>query len=236
MARIGRIVVPDFPHHVIQRGNRRQQVFFEPSDYALYRDLLAERCRKASVAVWAYCLMPNHVHLVLTPRTPDGLARAIGETHRQYTGFINARSRWTGHLFQGRFSSVALDEAHLVAAARYVALNPVRARLVARAQDWAWSSARAHLAGRDDGLVCVAPLIERVGRFADLIDAETDHALFTALREAEGTGRPLGSAEFVAELERRIGRRLQRQKPGRKANAPTEQLELGLSEMGKVSP
>jgi putative transposase len=226
MARIGRIVFPDFPHHVTQRGNRRQQVFFEPSDYALYRDLLAERCRKASVAVWAYCLMP----------TPDGLARAIGETHRQYTGFINARSRWTGHLFQGRFSSVALDEAYLVAAARYVALNPVRARLVARAQDWAWSSARAHLAGRDDGLVCVAPLIERVGRFADLIDAETDHALFTALREAEGTSRPLGSAEFVAELERRIGRGLRRQKPGRKANAPTEQLELGLSEMGKVSP
>ena len=96
--------------------------------------------------------------------TADGLARAIGETHRQYTGFINARSRWTGHLFQGRFSSVALDEAHLMAAARYVALNPVRARLVAQAQDWAWSSARAHLAGEDDGLVRVAPLLDRVGR------------------------------------------------------------------------
>jgi REP-associated tyrosine transposase len=93
MARIGRIIIPGFPHHVTQRGNRRQQVFFEPSDYALYRDLLAERCRKASVEVWAYCLMPNHVHLVLTPHTPDGLARAIGETHRQYTGFINARSQ-----------------------------------------------------------------------------------------------------------------------------------------------
>ncbi len=165
MARIGRIIIPGFPHHVTQRGNRRQQVFFEPSDYALYRDLLAERCRKASVEVWAYCLMPNHVHLVLTPRTPDGLARAIGETHRQYTGFINARARWTGHLFQGRFSSVALDAVHLVAAARYVALDPVRARLVAWAQEW--SSARAHLAGRDDGLVRVAPLIGRVGRFVD---------------------------------------------------------------------
>jgi putative transposase len=93
---------------------------------------------------------------VLTPSTPDGLARAIGETHRQYTGFINARARWTGHLFQGRFSSVALDDAHLVAAARYVALNPVRAHLVACAEDWAWSSARAHLAGRDDALVRVA--------------------------------------------------------------------------------
>jgi putative transposase len=162
MARLGRIVAAGFPHHVTQRGNRRQTVFFEPADYALYRDLLAERCRKASVEVWAYCLMPNHVHLVLTPSTPDGLARAIGETHRQYTGFINARARWTGHLFQGRFSSVALDDAHLVAAARYVALNPVRARLVACAEDWAWSSARAHLAGRDDALVRVAPLLETV--------------------------------------------------------------------------
>jgi len=83
MARIGRIVVAGFPHHVTQRGNRRQTVFFEPSDYALYGDLVAERCRRAAVEVWAYCLMPNHVHLVLTPSTPDGLARAIGETHRQ---------------------------------------------------------------------------------------------------------------------------------------------------------
>jgi putative transposase len=142
MARLGRIVAAGFPRHVTQRGNRRQTVFFEPADYALYRDLLAERCRKASVEVWAYCLMPNHVHLVLTPSTPDGLARAIGETHRQYTGFINARARWTGHLFQGRFSSVALDDAHLVAAARYVALNPVRARLVACSRSAAVSSGK----------------------------------------------------------------------------------------------
>lgn len=150
MARLGRIVAAGFPHHVTQRGNRRQAIFFEAADYALTRDVLAERCRKAAVEVWAYCLMPNHVHLVLVPSAPNGLARAIGETHRQYTGFINARARWTGHLFQGRFSSIALDEAHLLAAVRYVALNPVRARLVERPEDWAWSSARAHLAGCDD--------------------------------------------------------------------------------------
>jgi putative transposase len=140
MARLARIVIPGHPHHVTQRGNRRQPIFFEPSDYALYRDLLAEHCRKANVEVWAYCLMPNHVHLVLTPQTANGLARALGETHRRYTGFVNARSRSTGHLFQGRFGSVVMDDAHFVAAARYVALNPVRAKLVARAQDWAWSS------------------------------------------------------------------------------------------------
>jgi putative transposase len=216
---------------VTQRGNRRQTVFFEPADYALYRDLLAERCRKASVEVWAYCLMPNHVHLVLTPATPEGLARAIGETHRQYTGFVNARARWTGHLFQGRFSSVALDDAHLVAAARYVALNPVRARLVAHAQDWAWSSARAHLAGRDDALVRVAPLLDRVGRFCDLIDSDADQVAFAALRAAESTGRALGSSEFVAALERLTGRRLRPRKPGRKPSARTDQLELRMPGM-----
>jgi putative transposase len=231
MARLGRIVAAGFPHHVTQRGNRRQTVFFEPADYALYRDLLAERCRKASVEVWAYCLMPNHVHLVLTPSTPHGLARAIGETHRQYTGFINARARWTGHLFQGRFSSVALDDAHLVAAARYVALNPVRARLVACAEDWGWSSARAHLAGRDDALVRVAPLLDRIGRFCDLVDSESDRLAFATLRAAETTGRALGSGEFVATLERATGRRLRPQKPGRKPSAPTDQLQLQMPGM-----
>src|ERR1700704_537259 len=188
MARLGRIVAAGFPHHVTQRGNRRQTIFFEPADYALYRDLLAERCRKASVEVWAYCLMPNHVHLVLRPSTPDGLARAIGETHRQYTGFINARARWTGHLFQGRFSSVALDEA----------------------------------------LVPVAPILDRVGRFAEFIEAGTDRTVFAALRTAESTGRPLGSEDFVARLERLAGRRLRKAKPGRKPSARLEQLELEI--------
>src|ERR1700688_2153488 len=93
MARLGRIVAAGFPHHVTQRGNRRQTIFFEPADYALYRDLLAERWRKASVEVWAYCLMPYHVDLMLTPSTPDGLARAIGETHRQYTPGSSMRGR-----------------------------------------------------------------------------------------------------------------------------------------------
>jgi putative transposase len=111
MARLARIVVPGLPHHVTQRGNRRQKIFFEDGDYALYRDLLAERCRKAGVAVWAYCLMPNHVHLIMVPATASGLALALGETHRRYTGFVNARLRVTGHLFQGRFGSAAMDEA-----------------------------------------------------------------------------------------------------------------------------
>jgi putative transposase len=197
MARIGRFVVPDLPHHVTQRGNRRERVFFGDDDYALYRDLLHEACAREGVAVWSYCLMPNHVHLILTPSTPEGLGRALGKAHRRYSAFINARMRVTGHLFQARFASVVMDETHLMAAARYVALNPVRARLVARAQDWRWSSARAHLAGRDDELVTVEPLLERcAGRFADLLDHEPEPATAAALRAAETIGRPLGSPEF----------------------------------------
>jgi putative transposase len=208
MSRLARFVAPGFPHHVTQRGNRRAPIFFEDGDYALYRDLLAERCRKASVACWAYCLMPNHVHLILVPTTADGLARAIGEAHRQYTGFVNARARWTGHLFQGRFSSVALDEEHLMLAARYVTLNPVRARLVQRPQDWAWSSLRAHLTGRDDGLVAVAPLLDRLGSITALVDAEPEEIALSRLRAAEATGRPLGSDDFVTQLEGLMRRRL----------------------------
>ena len=134
MARIARFVVPGLPHHVTQRGNRRERVFFGDDDYRLYQRSVAGGLRQAGVSVWAYCLMPNHVHLILTPTTADGLARAFGKAHRRYSAFVNARLRVTGHLFQSRFGSVAMDEDHLMAAARYVALNPVRARLVARAR------------------------------------------------------------------------------------------------------
>ena len=161
MSRLARIVVPGLPHHVTQRGNRREAIFFEDGDHEIYRDLLAEQTVKAGVEVWAYCLMPNHVHLILMPGETDALGRAVGETHRRYTNFINARGRWTGHLFQSRFASVALDHTHLMRAVRYVSLNPVRARFVSRAEDWRWSSVRAHLAGVNrrigDGSPCARP-------------------------------------------------------------------------------
>ncbi len=211
MARIARLVVPGLPHHVTQRGNRRENVFFCDDDYRLYLDLLSERCRKAGVEIWSYCLMPNHVHLILTPATPQGLGRALGEAHRRYSSVINARLRVTGHLFQSRYGSVAMDEEHLMAAARYVALNPVRARLVARAQDWRWSSVGAHLAGKDAGqgdcIVATAPILQRcAGRFADLIDAEPDARHMAALRGAETIGRPLGSERFLDEIAALTGR------------------------------
>jgi putative transposase len=224
MARIARIVVPGLPHHVTQRGNRRERIFFEDEDYALYRDLLASACRKADVAVWAYCLMPNHVHLILVPADATGLARALSEAHRRYVGYINARARQTGHLFQGRFGSVAMDEEHLLLAARYVSRNPVRARLVKRPQDWAWSSVRAHLKGADDGLVTVRALLDRVGRFAELLETPSEAEL-VRLRAAETIGRPIGSAAFLKRLSRKLGRSLEPGRRGRKPKGTAERRE-----------
>jgi len=217
MARLSRITVPDLPHHVTQRGNRRQVLFSEVGDYALYRDLMAERCRANGVLCLAYCLMPNHVHLILAPSSAVGLSRAVGEAHRRYTAFVNARARVTGHLFQGRFSSTVMDDAHLLSAVRYLAFNPVRAGMVTRAEEWPWSSVTAHLQRRDDALVSVRPLLERVAKPRELFEMSLDEAaaLFD-LETKSMTGRPLGSAAFVADVEQRLGYSVAPQKRGPK--------------------
>ena len=207
------------PHHVTQRGNRGQQTFFGDDDYMAYRTLLAEGCQAAGVAVWAYCLKPNHVHLILVPSDEDGLRAALADAHRRYSRRVNQRQGWRGYLWQGRFASVAMDEGHLLAAARYVELNPVRARLAARAADWRWSSAKAHLAGRDDELVQVGPLLERVEDWAGFLASGLGEAEHAALRSGERTGRPLGSSAFVKGLEESLGRTLAPQKRGPKARA-----------------
>jgi putative transposase len=222
MARMPRIAVPGCPHHVTARGNRREPIFFEDGDQDIYCDMLAEHTRKADVDVWAYCLMPNHVHLVLCPSDEKGLSKAVGAAHKRWANFINGRGRWRGHLFENRFASVAMDEGHLISAIRYVALNPVRARLVARAEDWKWSSVRAHLEGKDDGLVRVGPVLGRVKEFAALIADRTEDAGFAALRAAEHTGRPLGTRDFIEGLERVLGRRIARRAPGRKPTKPPD--------------
>ena len=190
MPRFRRIVAPGLPHHVTLRGNRREPIFFEPGDQSLYRRILSDEAHKSGVDVWAYCLMPNHVHLIMVPSDDAGLGACMGKAHRRYTGFVNQRAGWTGTLFQGRYASVVMDEAHLMAAARYVALNPVRAGLVDHAEDWPWSSVRAHLSGLDDGLVTVRPLLDRIPDMPELlmVHPEQDRrfgAAFRALRAAE---------------------------------------------------
>ena len=220
MARLARIVLPGIPHHVTQRGNRRERVFFEEGDYALYLDLLAQAAERARVTIWGYCLMPNHVHIIATPGDEDGLRRTFRYVHRHYTGYINARMRVTGHLWQGRFSSVAMDEAHLVSALRYVALNPVRAKLAARAEDWRWSSTAAHIAGESDRFVDVVPALERVGDFSAFLGEAFDEATsYAALRKAESVGRPVGSKAWLADMEKRTGKALA---PRRRGPVPKE--------------
>ena len=217
MARLARIVLPGIAHHVTQRGNRRETTFFTDADYRFYRDLLGEAADAAGTRIWAYCLMPNHVHVVAVPQGEDGLRATFAPVHRHYTARINARNAWTGHLWQARFGSVAMDEGHLLAALRYVSLNPVRARLVARAEDWPWSSVRAHLAGRDDRVVRVAPALERTGDFHAFLAAAFDEdAAFTPLRRAESVGRPVGSPEWLAAQEAKLGRPLAPGKRGPK--------------------
>lgn len=227
MTRLARVVVPGLPHHVTQRGSRREAIFFEDGNQEIYCYRVAEQLRKSDVEVWAYCLMPNHVHLILKPREAAGMGRALGEAHRRYTNFVNARGRWTGHLFQSRFASVAMDESHLRAAVSYVSLNPVRARLVSRAEEWSCSSVRAQLSGKDDSLVPVCPVLDRWPNFRELLLQDYDEA-FTSLRKAEGIGCPLGTADFVIELERRLGRPIARRAPGRKAAATAQGEQLKL--------
>ncbi len=177
---------------------------------------MSEWCRRCGVALWAYCLMPNHVHLVAVPESEDGLRHAIGEAHRRYTLRVNSREGWTGHLWQGRFASVVLEEAHLLAAVRYVERNPVRAGLVATAEEWPWSSARGHLSGREDPLVEVASMREWIGNWAEYLAGQEDEALAEALRRHERTGRVLGSEEFVETLEGTLARPLKPDKRGRR--------------------
>lgn len=194
------------------------QTFFGDDDYRAYIALLAEWCRKCRVEIWAYCLMPNHVHLIAVPESEDALRSGIGEAHRRYSRMVNFRQNWRGHLWQGRFASFPMDETYLLAAARYVEMNPVVAGLAEDAAAWPWSSAGAHLSATDDGLVTVAPLLEMAGDWRLFLAGGADEEQIQEIRKHERTGRPLGSEGFVERLETTLERSLKRGKPGPKGN------------------
>ncbi len=212
---MARVVAVGYPHHVTQRGSRRQQTFFNDEDYLAYLGLMRQLCPKAGLEVWAYCLMPNHVHVIALPHEADALRGGLAESHRRYARRVNFREGWRGHLWQERFGSFVLDEAHLWAAVRYVERNPVRAGLVERAEEWPWSSARFHLGLADEPLVSRSAALEQFGdwrRYLSLTDREEDLARF---RRHERTGRPVGSDDFIKNLEAATGRALTPGLPGR---------------------
>ena len=217
MPRIARVTVPSVPHHITQRGNRRQKTFFSDKDYTTYIDLMAEWCNRCGVEIWAYCLMPNHVHLIAVPDDENSLAKAIGEAHRRYTRHINFRKGWRGHLWQGRFASYPMDDVYLIVATRYIELNPVKARLVSKPELWKYSSAASHVYGKEDILLSRTSLLnEMVDDWKEFLSLTPSEQDIKMLQLHERTGRPLGSDGFLTRIEKSVGRLLKPKKPGRK--------------------
>ncbi len=217
MARIARVTVPGIPHHITQRGNRRQSVFFSEADRRLYLRLLQEQGDRFGITFWAYCLMDNHVHLVAVPENEHSFARGFGEVHRRYTSIVNYREGWTGFLWQGRYSSFPLDEKYLYAAVRYVELNPVRAGIVERASDYPWSSAKAHVLKQRDPLLSENFLNDEIRDWSDYLLESEGKQLIERFDLHGRTGRPLGEESFVGRLELQTGRILRPKKVGRKS-------------------
>ena len=201
------------------------ETFFCDEDYQEYLALLAHWCGEYDVRIWAYCLMPNHVHLILVTSTLEGLAQTVAEVHRRYTRMINFREGWRGHLWQGRFESFVMSEKHLMGAVRYVERNPVKAELVERSEDWPWSSAAAHCAACDGGDMTqtVAECDWLVDRAAGMTSTWSEHLawrddteLSRLMRRLENTGRPLGDADFVTQIGQMLSRDLLPKKRGPK--------------------
>ena len=213
MPRIARVVAPGYPHHIIQRGNRRQKVFFREMDKFVYLKLLKEQCSQFDLRIWAYCLMENHVHLIAVPTNKESL-RAVAETNRRYTCIINRREGWQGYLWQGRFASFVMDEAYCYHAIRYVENNPVRAGIVKRAEDYRFSSAPYHVYDHNDQLIYHCFWQDRIKDWRGYLKENMTGE--DSLRLHARTGRPLGSEEFKIKLEHLLGRALRKKKPGRK--------------------
>ena len=220
MARMARVVAIGVPHHVTQRGNSRRPVFETDGDRLVYLQLLRLNCQAHELSVLGFCLMSNHVHLVVVPRRAESMALALRHTHGRYASYLNARLGASGHVWQGRFYSCPLGATHLWAALRYTELNPVRAGMVAEAACYPWSSAAAHCGRAVRPLpLDLAPEPWREcwnpGAWREFLDASESDRDVDAMRENTHTGRPLGNPEFVDSLERSLGRRLAPGKGGR---------------------
>jgi putative transposase len=218
MARLGRIAIVNVPHHVTQRGNARQFLLASDEERLVYLELLRRYVRLHQLSLLGYCLMCNHVHLIVVPQRAESLALALKNTHGRYASYWNAAHQSSGHVWQGRFYSCPLDDAHLWIALRYTERNPVRAGLVRQLEAWEWSSAGAHCGDGDaDPCLNMQAWARRWSSTAwrEYLGCGENDAELCAIRKNTHTGHPLGSGEFVRSLEEATARRLEPQKGGR---------------------
>jgi len=225
MPRFPRPVFAGIPHHVTQRGNRQERVFFRDSDRIAYLKGLRKYAVRYGVRVLAYCLMDNHVHVVVVPASPQALEQVFRPLHTKYAQRVNRFKSWKGHLWQGRFFSSPLDDAYLWAAVRYVERNPVRAGIVAKAEDYPWSSAQAHCGIRSDSVLDGDSRWLSgfdVGDWSAWLAGDDDPAKLDVLRQHADRGLPCGQEDFVTELERQAGQPLRSRPRGRPKAPPAE--------------
>jgi len=222
MARLPRVIAVDGPHHVTQRGNGRRFILDSDRDRGVYLDLLRQSLTLRDVAMMGYCLMSNHVHLVLVPGRAESLGLALKHAHGRYASYWNAIHHSSGHVWQGRYYSCPLDAAHVWAALRYTELNPVRAGLVTECAAWKWSSAVIHCAAvPESGWLAMELWKSRWNSdgWRAFLEAQENASELAAIRMSTHTGRPLGTTEFVHALERSTRRLLAPQKRGRRPRA-----------------
>lgn len=220
MSRLSRSTIAGFPHHVVQRGNYEQTVFDSPADYSRYIDWLKAYARRYGLDIWAYCLMPNHVHLICVPRTEKALAMSFNMTHMRYAQYFNGKKAVSGHLWRARFMSCVLDEPSVYEEVRFVETNPVRAGLVAASEEYPWSSAGSHVTRRPDPLLTDGfYLQDEVGDWRSYLTGRRDEAIVARARARLRTGRPAGDVEFIHSLEAILGRKLEALPRGRPRKA-----------------
>jgi len=187
------------PHHVIQRGLQGRQTFLDQDDYAAYFEIITQCCLGHGVDIWAYCLMPDHVHLIAVPKENNALTQCLRAAHIRYTRYINRRTGSKGQFWQGRYASHLMDEHHLIACARYIEINPVKRDYVDQPEDWQWSSAKAHIMKHVDPLVQTGPLLERVDiKWQDFLAGTRPSEEADLFYHHEKTGLPLGGKDFLA--------------------------------------
>jgi len=229
-----RAVLPHLPHHVTQRGVNRQAIFLRDADRSVYLQLVLSAADRFGLTMTGYCLMPNHVHWIVIPSTATALAQAFGEAHGKYAHYANALRDRSGHFWQNRFFSCVLERSHVWVAMRYVERNPVRAALVGRAEDWLWSSAAVHM-----GLIAAPPWLDlrdwqstfSIRDWREFLSPESLTEAEIALRRSTYTGRPFGSADFVANAGAQLGRVLESKQGGRPKKDPGVATSGNISQM-----